>query len=175
MNKSLRVLLVVVAAVLLAAFTGITTYAVSQPVSETVTLIQAPPTVVEHPSVEAGNTGHAAYFEASLTLPDGSDAGVLSGKTELIDVNPDGVGEENRYRTLVFQLADGQIVVGGVSGYAPGVAIGSGALIKADGENLPELAVLGGTGVFASVTGYVTSEERSDRTYVHTLVLTQKR
>lgn len=173
MNKNLRVLLVAIAAVILAAMTGITTYAVSQPTSETVTLIQAPPTVVEHPSVEAGNTGHMVYFDAALTLPDGSEAGLLSGKTELTDVNLEGAEEQIRYRTLVFQLADGQIVVGGVSGYATGVQIGSGALVKADGTPLPQLAVLGGTQKYAGVSGYLTSEEREDRTWVHTLVLTQ--
>ena len=175
MNKTARNILVVVAALLLAAATGITTYALGQPTTETVTLIQGPPTVVEHPSVEAGSTGHAAYFAASLTLPDGSEAGLLSGKTELIDVNLDGVDDQIRYRTLVFQLADGQIVVGGVSGYAPGVQLGSGSLVKTEGEDLPELAVLGGTQKYSGVSGYLTSEERDDRTWVHTLVLTQNR
>lgn len=173
MNKTARNILVVVAALLLAAVTGITTYAVGQPTTETVTIIQGPPALAEHPSVEAGKTGNAVYFEAPLTFSDGTDAGVLSGKTELIDVNLDATTDQIRNRTLVFQLADGQIVVGGVSGYAPGVQPGEGGLTKAAGTPLPELAVLGGTQKYSGVSGYVTTEERNDRTYVHTLVLTR--
>jgi hypothetical protein len=171
MKRTSRIALVVVAALLLATVTGIATFALGQPRTATLTLMQGPAELAESPVAESGKTGHTLYFEAQLFQEDGQEIGTLFGSTELIDVTLDGVEDMIRNRTLVFQLPEGQIVVGGISGYMADKELSFGTLKRDEGELLPELAVLGGTGEFKGVSGFVTSKKMDDQTWVHTLEL----
>jgi hypothetical protein len=173
MKRTSLIALVVVAALLLATVTGIATFALGQPRTATLTLTSGPPELAESPAAESGKTGHTLYFEAQLFQEDGQEVGTLFGSTELIEVTLDGVEDMTRYRTLVFQLPEGQIIVSGVSEYLAGKELSYGALQKAEGESLPELAILGGTNEYAGVSGVLTSQEQDDRTYIHTLELIQ--
>lgn len=171
MKRTPRIALVVAVALLLATVTGITTFSLGQPRTSTFTLTQGPAELAESPAVESGKSGHTIYFEGQLFQEDGTEVGTLFGSTELIEVTVDGVEDITRYRTLVFQLPEGQIIVAGVSGYLADKEPSYGAMQKADGESLPELAILGGTNEYAGVSGVVTSLEQDDRTFVHTFEL----
>jgi hypothetical protein len=86
-------------------------------------------------------------FEAVLRDKDGRKIGMLYGSHRDFDAK-DRPGLDVRYRTLVFEFADGQIVAQGVSKYktkGPFLSPGKRTTI----------AITGGTGAYSGVKGEV--------------------
>ena len=84
-------------------------------------------------------------WEAVLRDSAGKKVGMLFGTQRQFDATPGG-GVEARYRTLVFEFADGQVVAEGVAKYKA-----SGGLLKPGKRSI--IAITGGTGAYIGVTG----------------------
>lgn len=84
-------------------------------------------------------------WEAVLRDSKGKKVGVLLGTQRNFDAEPGG-RVEMRYRTLVFEFADGQIVAEGVTAYRS-----SGGLLKPGKRSI--IAITGGTGAYAGASG----------------------
>ncbi len=97
-------------------------------------------------------------FEAVVRKPSGKKVGVLVGHQERFDVQATGRDVETRMRTLVFDLRGGQIVAQGVAVYPVG-----------EGRFRPgkafRIAITGGTGEYAGVSGELVSILNKDGTY----------
>ena len=86
-------------------------------------------------------------FQAVLRDKDGRKVGILFGSHRSMEV-ADRPGVDVRYRTLVFEFADGQVVAEGVSKYKkldPFLKPGKRTVI----------AITGGTGAYVGVRGEV--------------------
>lgn len=86
-------------------------------------------------------------FQAVLRDEDGRRIGMLFGSHRSMEVK-DRPGVDVRYRTLVFEFADGQVIAEGVSKYktlGPFLRPGTKATI----------AITGGTGAYVGVKGEV--------------------
>lgn len=108
-------------------------------------LLQDAPVIVD--SVVIDGNLHERTFEAVLRDGNGRKVGMLYGSHRDFDAK-DRPGLDVRYRTLVFEFADGQIVAEGVSKY------------KTDGPFLTPgkrttIAITGGTGAYVGVKGEV--------------------
>lgn len=108
-------------------------------------LMQDAPTIVD--SVVIDGNLQERTFEAVLRDGNGRKVGMLYGSHRDFDAK-ERPGLDVRYRTLVFEFADGQIVAEGVSKY------------KTDGPFLTPgkrttIAITGGTGAYIGVTGEV--------------------
>ena len=86
-------------------------------------------------------------WEAVLRDSKGKKVGVLLGTQRNFDADPGG-RVEMRYRTLVFEFADGQIVAEGVTAYRV-----SGGLLKPGKRSI--IAITGGTGAYVGARGEV--------------------
>ena len=84
-------------------------------------------------------------WEAILRDGSGKKVGMLFGTQRNFDATPGG-GVEMRYRTLVFEFADGQVIAQGVAKYKA-----SGGLLKPGKRST--IAITGGTGAYVGVTG----------------------
>lgn len=86
-------------------------------------------------------------FEAVLRDDKGRKIGMLYGSHRDIDAK-DRPGLDIRYRTLVFEFADGQVIAEGVSKYKT-----SGPFLKPGTKTT--IAITGGTGAYVGVKGEV--------------------
>lgn len=86
-------------------------------------------------------------FEAVLRNEQGRKIGMLYGAHRDIDAK-DRPGLDVRYRTLVFEFADGQVVAEGVSRYAS-----AGPFLKPGKRTT--IAIIGGTGAYVGAMGQV--------------------
>ena len=86
-------------------------------------------------------------FEAVLRDDKGRKIGRLYGSHRDIDAK-DRPGLDIRYRTLVFEFADGQVIAEGVSKYKT-----AGPFLKPGTKTI--LAITGGTGAYVGVKGEV--------------------
>ena len=86
-------------------------------------------------------------FEAVLRDDKGRKVGMLYGSHRDIDAK-DRPGLDIRYRTLVFEFADGQVIAEGVSKYKT-----SGPFLKPGKRTT--IAITGGTGAYVGVKGEV--------------------
>ena len=86
-------------------------------------------------------------FEAVLRDDTGRKIGMLYGSHRDIDAK-DRPGLDIRYRTLVFEFADGQVIAEGVSKYKT-----SGPFLKPGKRTT--IAITGGTGAYVGVKGEV--------------------
>lgn len=84
-------------------------------------------------------------WEAVLRDGKGKRVGILFGTQRNFDASPGG-GLETRYRTLVFEFADGQIVAEGIAAYKS-----SGGLLKPGKRST--IAITGGTGAYIGARG----------------------
>jgi hypothetical protein len=84
-------------------------------------------------------------WEAVLRNGAGKKVGLLLGTQRNFDARPSG-GVEMRYRTLVFEFADGQIVAEGIAAYKA-----SGGLLKPGKRST--IAITGGTGAYIGASG----------------------
>jgi hypothetical protein len=118
------------------------------------------------PTVDLGSPGRTPgdlwTFSSTVTDPSGGPVGRLLGTQTTIAA---GAAAQSAQGALTFDLADGQIVVGGTSS----LALDSSGLIPAVAF---DRAVLGGSGRFAGVRGVLTSTRRADGTYAQRFVLT---
>lgn len=86
-------------------------------------------------------------FEAVLRDDKGRKIGMLYGSHRVIDAK-DRPGLDIRYRTLVFEFADGQVIAEGVSKYKT-----AGPFLKPGTKTT--IAITGGTGAYVGVKGEV--------------------
>ena len=86
-------------------------------------------------------------FEAVLRDSKGRKVGMLYGSHRDIDAK-DRPGFDIRYRTLVFEFADGQVIAEGVSKYKT-----AGPFLKRGTK--ATIAITGGTGAYVGVKGEV--------------------
>lgn len=86
-------------------------------------------------------------FEAVLRDSKGRKVGMLYGSHRDIDAK-DRPGLDIRYRTLVFEFADGQVIAQGVSKYKT-----LGPFLKPGTKST--IAITGGTGAYVGVMGEV--------------------
>ena len=84
-------------------------------------------------------------WEAILRDGSGKKVGMVFGTQRSFDATPGG-GVELRYRTLVFEFAEGQVVAEGVTKYKA-----SGGLLKPGKRST--IAITGGTGAYVGATG----------------------
>ncbi len=84
-------------------------------------------------------------FEAVLRDGEGRKIGMLYGSHRNIDAK-DRPGLDVRYRTIVFEFADGQVIAEGVSKYKT-----AGPFLKPGKRTM--IAITGGTGAYAGVKG----------------------
>ena len=106
-----------------------------------------------------GDLGHEYVFESPL-LKDGEPYGEMFGTMTKVGelghgTHPDS---EDRLLNAVFDLPDGEIVVLGLSFYAPAAA----ALTK---QEPVARAIVGGTGVYSGIRGEVITIHNDDDTY----------
>lgn len=155
------------AALMAAAALAMTGSACSpQAESREFTVYQQPPILAEHhdPDFDRGQTGTVLFFAADLTDEEGNANGRIIGQVTTIDVTLDGQREEDRFRELVFNLPDGQIIALGASEY---VATGELQPDFAD-DNAPVTAVIvGGTQEYQGAQGAVTTTKLEDGSYQH--------
>ena len=132
---------------------------------KTLVLLQDVPVLAEHhdPDFEANATGAVLFFAADVRSTKRKKIGELIGQITTFDVSVDGVDEEDRFRELVFNLKNGQIVALGASQYATTIAPNFA------NSNAPvTIAIVGGTGDYAGARGTVTTKKRANGTYKHT-------
>jgi len=132
---------------------------------KTLVLLQDVPVLAEHhdPDFEVNATGAVLFFAADVRSTKRKKIGELIGQITTFDVSVDGVDEEDRFRELVFNLKNGQIVALGASQYATTIAPNFA------NSNAPvTIAIVGGTGDYAGARGTVTTKKRANGTYKHT-------
>lgn len=108
-------------------------------------LLQDAPVLVD--SVVIDGNLHERTFEAVLRDESGRKVGMLYGSHRDFDAK-DRPGLDIRYRTLVFEFPDGQIVAEGVSKYKT-----NGPFLSPGKRTV--IAITGGTGAYIGVTGEV--------------------
>lgn len=132
--------------------------------SNKLVVMQDAPTLATAAHTEANTTGAVLFFAADLRNLKRKKIGEVIGQVTTFDVTLDGVDEEeDRFRELVFNMKDGQIVVLGASQYtataAPDFA----------NDNAPVTAVVvGGTGDYIGARGIVTTKKLKNGTFRHT-------
>lgn len=154
----------VITAALVAAV-GLVSPAANAAETEKLVVFQDAPVIVDHPDpdFEANKTGHVFFFAGDLRNAKAKKIGELIGQVTTFDVTLDGVDEEDRFRELVFNMENGQIVALGASEYE---AASTPDFAK---DNAPvTIALVGGTGDYAGVRGTVTTKKRPNGTYRHT-------
>lgn len=128
-------------------------------------VLQDAPVLAEHhdPDFEVNSTGAVLFFAADLRSTKRKKIGEVIGQITTFDVTLDGVDEEDRFRELVFNFNNGQIVALGASQYAATIAPNF-----ADNNAPVTIAIVGGTGDYAGARGTVTTKKRANGTYKHT-------
>lgn len=131
--------------------------------SNKLVVMQDAPTLATAAHTEASTTGAVLFFAADLRNLKRKKIGEVIGQVTTFDVTLDGVDEVDRFRELVFNMKDGQIVVLGASQYtataAPDFA----------NDNAPVTAVVvGGTGDYIGARGIVTTKKLKNGTFRHT-------
>ncbi|MFM9134424.1 MAG: allene oxide cyclase barrel-like domain-containing protein [bacterium] len=106
-------------------------------------LNQGPPVLVD--SIVIDGVVIERTFQAVLRDDEGRKVGILYGLVHRIDAKG-RPGVEIRYRTLVFEFADGQVIAEGVSKYNT-----RGPFLKPDSPST--IAITGGTGAYVGVKG----------------------
>lgn len=137
---------------------------------KTLVILQDAPVLAEHhdPDFEVNATGAVLFFGADLRSTKRKKIGEVIGQITTFDVSLDGVEEEDRFRELVFNMKNGQIVALGASQYAKTIAPNFA------NNNAPvTIAIVGGTGDYAGARGTVTTKKRADGTYKHTFRFTE--
>ena len=136
--------------VVIATTAGIAAYAIvaapaaiAAPSDWDLVVSQDAPVLVD--SIVIDNVLIERTFEAVLRDDKGRKIGMLYGSHRDIDAK-DRPGLDIRYRTLVFEFADGQVVAEGVAKYKA-----SGGLLKPGKRSV--VAITGGTGAYIGVTG----------------------
>ena len=140
----------------------------SSPEPMTIVLNQQAPVLVHDEGSDAQSArGDVTYFESKLTK-DGKPFGTLIGIIETHGVS-DGTNLETRFRKLVFELPDGQIVASGASTYVIGpdfVPLNAGKQVV--------IAITGGTGSYIGASGELKTTRNEDNTYLQVLRLIRK-
>ena len=117
--------------------------AVAAPSDWDLVVSQDAPVLVD--SIVIDNAIIERTFEAVLRDDKGRKIGMLYGSHRDIDAK-DRPGLDIRYRTLVFEFADGQVIAEGVSKYKT-----SGPFLKPGKRTT--IAITGGTGAYVGVKG----------------------
>ena len=138
--------------VVIATTAGIAAYAIvaapaaiAAPSDWDLVVSQDAPVLVD--SIVIDNAIIERTFEAVLRDDKGRKIGMLYGSHRDIDAK-DRPGLDIRYRTLVFEFADGQVIAEGVSKYKT-----SGPFLKP--KKRTTIAITGGTGAYVGVKGEV--------------------
>ena len=138
--------------VVIATTAGIAAYAIvaapaaiAAPSDWDLVVSQDAPVLVD--SIVIDNAIIERTFEAVLRDDKGRKIGMLYGSHRDIDAK-DRPGLDIRYRTLVFEFADGQVIAEGVSKYKT-----SGPFLKPGKRTT--IAITGGTGAYVGVKGEV--------------------
>lgn len=138
----------------------------SEPTNTTLVVTQQAPTLVDIDLASDGKTvGDLLAFTAPITTEDGT-SGNLIGNLATIDLADPATGDlvEERLGNLVFDFADGTLVVAGGTEYP--------ATEREMQAGEPQIrAVTGGTGAYIGSRGEVTTERNADGTYTHTFNL----
>ena len=132
----------------------------------TLVVTQQAPTLVDIDLTSEGKTvGDLLAFTAPITA-EGGASGNLIGQLVTIDLPDPVTGDllEDRLGNLVFDFADGTVVVAGGTEYPA-----SEQEMQA-GEPQTR-AVTGGTGAYIGSRGEVTTERNDDGTYTHSFTL----
>jgi hypothetical protein len=131
--------------------------------SNKLVVMQDAPTLATAAHTEANTSGAVLFFAADLRNTKRKKIGEVIGQVTTIDVTLDVVGEEDRFRELVFNMKDGQIVVLGAAQYTATTAPNFAK------DNAPVTAVIvGGTGDYIGARGIVTTKKLKNGTYRHT-------
>ena len=134
--------------------------------STTLVVTQQAPTLVDIDLATEGKTvGDLLAFTAPITA-EGGITGNLIGQLVTIDLADPATGDvvEERLGNLVFDFADGTLVVAGGTEYP--------ASEREMQAGQPQTrAVTGGTGEYIGSRGEVTTERNADGTYTHTFTL----
>ena len=131
--------------------------------SNKLVVTQDAPTLATAAHTEANTSGAVLFFAADLRNTKRKKIGEVIGQVTTIDVTLDVVGEEDRFRELVFNMKDGQIVVLGAAQYTATTAPDFAK------DNAPVTAVIvGGTGDYIGARGIVTTKKLKNGTYRHT-------
>jgi hypothetical protein len=127
---------------------------------------QPPPTLADHPDPDFDRkmTGAVLFFAADLTDEEGDAVGRVMGQVTTIDVTLDDQPEEDRFREIIFNLRDGQIIALGASEY---VATGDLQPDFADSNAPVTAVVVGGTQEYLGARGTVTTTKLEDGTFEH--------
>lgn len=140
--------------------------ATSAEATTTLVVTQQAPTLVDIDLTSDGKTvGDLLAFTAPIAAEGGS-TGNLIGNLATIDLADPATGDvvEERLGNLVFDFADGTIVVAGGTEYP--------ASEREMQAGQPQTrAVTGGTGEYIGSRGEVTTERNADGTYTHTFTL----
>ena len=139
-------LIVLASAIALVGAVGATTpAATAAPQDWDLVLTQDAPVLVD--SIVIDDVVVERTFEAVLRDSKGRKVGMLYGSHRDIDAK-DRPGLDIRYRTLVFEFADGQVIAEGVSKYKT-----LGPFLKPGTKTM--IAITGGTGAYVGVKGEV--------------------
>ena len=150
-------------AAILVAATILVSPAANAAVSNKLVVMQDAPTLATAAHTEANTSGAVLFFAADLRNTKRKKIGEVIGQVTTIDVTLDVVGEEDRFRELVFNMKDGQIVVLGAAQYTATTAPNFAK------DNAPVTAVIvGGTGDYIGARGIVTTKKLKNGTYRHT-------
>ena len=130
-------------------------------------VFQDPPSIRHNEEIiQVGQLGSVLYFESKLRNKSGDEVGMLSGHITVTDVTPYSAYNKTRYRELVFQLPEGQIVALGAADYDQKM------LTRFDDDNAPvTIAVVGGTGKYRSARGEVVTSRPGFGNYRHVITL----
>lgn len=164
--RVLPVLVAVYGAVGLAGLVSPTAIAAENPTTSVTTLVltNEPPTTTTIPStVPDSPIGTESIHQAVVRNSKGAMAGNFHASILTVGATP-GDLVENRLRTIVFNLKDGQIVATGVTLYP-----------KTDAY-LPvnksvRIAIVGGTGKYLGASGEMYTTRQSNGNYRHVLTL----
>jgi hypothetical protein len=126
-----------------------------------ITSSAVPTTSVVDLTGPGATAGDLFVFRSELTNGSGASVGQLLGFQTTIALGPSAQSAQG---ALTFDMADGQIVVGGTSSLATDT---SGLLPGAPTTR----AVLGGTGAYDGMRGQVTATRRADGSYAQHFVL----
>ncbi|HEY7905912.1 MAG TPA: hypothetical protein VIC53_03210 [Wenzhouxiangella sp.] len=135
--------------------------------TKTLVVFQDAPVIVSDASNNGSvvATGERLFFSGVLRNSEKETIGELIGQLTTFDVTVAGVAEVDRFRKLVFNMSQGQILALGASQY-----IASRAPGFADDSESGTAIIVGGTGDYVGLQGTVTSEQNVDGTYQHTFV-----
>lgn len=135
--------------------------------TKTLVVFQDAPVVVTDSTNGAlsATTGERLFFSGVLRNSEKEAIGEIIGQLTTVDVTIDGVADVDRFRKLVFNMSQGQILAIGASIY-----IASSAPRFSNDSESGTAIIVGGTGDYVGMQGTVTSKQNEDGTYQHTFV-----